>query len=178
MAASGLKLKPNTSNRRAFVILFLDFDGVLHPDPCYDTDQLFVHAPYLAATLEPFAEVSVVLSTSWRTSKPLDALIAPLPESLRERVVDITPDASSFRPPPHLLPYRRHAECMHWLETNRQLDQGWIAIDDRESWFAPECENLIVCNSQTGFDGTAACRLHAMLSLARERMLRGMDSFL
>ncbi len=160
------------------MILFLDFDGVLHPDPCYDSGQLFVHAPYLAATLEPFAEVSVVLSTSWRTSKPLDTLIAPLPESLRERVVGVTPEASNFRPPPPLMPYRRHAECVQWLTQNRQADQDWIAIDDRESWFMPGCENLIVCNSQVGFDGTAACRLHSVLSLARERMLRGMNPFL
>lgn len=160
------------------MILFLDFDGVLHPDPCCQTNRLFENAPRLAAVLDPFAEVCVVLSTSWRTTKSIDAMVAPLPPPLRERVVGVTPFASAFSPPPHLLPYRRHAECVQWLIENRQDDRDWIALDDRPSWFSPACEYLIVCNSQAGFNDEAAGRLRSSLTIARQRMLRRIDSIL
>lgn len=151
------------------MILFLDFDGVLHPDPCYDAGQLFVHAPKLAATLEPFAQLRVVLSTSWRSSKELALLLEPLPASLGQRVVGVTPNVSSFSPPPKLRPYRRQAECTRWLELNGGVDQDWLAIDDRPAWFVPHCEQLIVCHSQRGFNDEAAGRLHAALTTAALR---------
>ena len=160
------------------LILFLDFDGVLHPDPCYQTKRLFENAPRLAAVLDPFAEVCVVLSTSWRTGKTLDAMVAPLPQPLRERVIGVTPLASAFSPPPHLMPYRRHAECVQWMRTNGQDDRDWIALDDRASWFSPACEFLIVCDSQAGFNEEAAGRLRSSLTIARQRMLRRIDSIL
>jgi hypothetical protein len=158
------------------VILFLDYDGVLHPDPCYDTRRLFEHAPRLAAVIAPFPEVCVVLSTSWRTARAMDAVLAPLPAGLRERVIGATPFASAFSPPPHLLPYRRHAECVQWMIENRQADRDWIALDDRTSWFSPACEYLIACDSQAGFNDEAAGRLRAFLTIARQRMLRRVDS--
>ena len=160
------------------MILFLDFDGVLHPDPCYDAGRLFENVPRLAAVLDMFAEVCVVLSTSWRTTRTLDVMVAPLPATLRERVVGVTPFASAFSPPPHLVPYRRHAECVQWMIDNGQTDRDWIALDDRSSWFSPACEYLIVCDSQAGFNDEAAGRLRSSLTIARQRMLRRMDSIL
>jgi len=56
------------------MILFLDFDGVLHPDEVYlvhgrpvlrDDGSLFMWAPLLAEALTPFPDVQIVLSTSW-----------------------------------------------------------------------------------------------------------------
>lgn len=160
------------------MILFLDFDGVLHPDPCYDTRRLFEHAPRLTGVLHDFAEVCVVLSTSWRTSKSLAALTAPLPPALRERVIGVTPLFSSFAPPPHLMPYRRQAECAQWLHVSAQTQRDWIALDDRPSWFSPACEHLIACDSQAGFDDEAMGRLRSSLQLARQRMLRKLDASL
>jgi len=55
-------------------ILFLDFDGVLHPDAVYMRRQrpilkaegaLFMWAPILVQILDDFPMVSLVLSTSW-----------------------------------------------------------------------------------------------------------------
>ena len=58
------------------MILFLDFDGVLHPDPCFEEARLFENAPRLSAALAPYPEVAVVLSTSWRTQRTLAQLVA------------------------------------------------------------------------------------------------------
>lgn len=55
-------------------VLFLDLDGVLHPDAVYLSRQgptlkadgtLFVWTPILANLLVDFPMISLVLSTSW-----------------------------------------------------------------------------------------------------------------
>lgn len=157
------------------MILFLDYDGVLHPDPCADATRLFEHAPRLAQVLESFPGLGVVLSTSWRTKYPESALLEPLPASLRQRVLGLTPRASDFSPPPELLPYRRQAECMQWLQQHGMSGSAWWALDDRPDWFAPYCENLIECHPQRGFDERAAARLVGVLTLARDRIGDAVD---
>lgn len=67
------------------MILFLDFDGVLHPDAAFlvkgrptlkAEGQLFMWAPLLVDVLADFPEVQIVLSTSWRVSCHLAAPVA------------------------------------------------------------------------------------------------------
>ncbi len=113
------------------MILFLDYDGVLHPDPCLNSRRLFENVPRLNASLEEFPEVCLVLSTSWRTMQGLKELMSPLPEGLQSRVLGTTPIFSSFTAPPHLMPYKRHAECVQWMVDNDQSDRDWFAVDDR-----------------------------------------------
>jgi hypothetical protein len=159
------------------LIVFLDFDGVLHPDPCRD-EQLFEHAPRVARTLEEFPEASVVLSTSWRTFLDFQRLTVPLEGTLRRRVIGVTPRFSEFSAPRALVPYRRHAECVQWLADNGMQDAPWIALDDRPSWFEPYCENLIACDALVGFDDVAAARLRTGLLRARRQMTLSLDEIL
>jgi len=157
------------------LILFLDFDGVLHPDPCPDRARLFENAPRLAALLEDFPGVGVVLSTSWRTVRSEQELLAALPPSLRQRVLGMTPRCSDFSPAPGRLPFRRHAECEQWLRLHGMDDSAWIALDDRAEWFAPYCENLVECNPRVGFDERARARLAGAMTLLRQRAAREID---
>lgn len=157
------------------VVLFLDFDGVLHPDPC-PPEQLFQHAPRLATTLEEFPATGVVLSTSWRTFLPHAQLLALLPEALRSRVLGVTPRFGEFAAPPALAPYRRHAECVQWVRAHGVDEAAWLALDDRPSWFAPYCEQLVACDSRLGFDDAAAARLRFALARARARLARRIDA--
>jgi len=160
------------------VILFLDYDGVLHPDPCTEARRLFENAPRLARVLEGFPGVGIVLSTSWRTVRTERQLLDPLPESLRQRVLGVTPRRSDFTPPTELLPYRRQAECVQWLREHGMADCTWWAVDDRVEWFQPYCENLIECNSRIGLDERVAARLHSALTVARERISGDVDLML
>ena len=159
------------------MILFLDFDGVLHPDPCRD-DQLFANSPLLASVLADFPEASVVLSTSWRTFLDLDRLVAPLDPELQRRVIGVTPRFSEITPAPGLVPYRRQAECVQWLDDNGVRDAAWLALDDRASWFEPYCDNLIACDSLCGFDDAAAARLRSALLRGRRHMAQAVDAAL
>jgi hypothetical protein len=149
------------------LILFLDFDGVLHPDPCFDALRLFEQVPRLEAVLAEFPETDLVLSTNWRTDRTLTQLREFLGSAIATRVVGATPYFGSFAAPARLLPYHRHAECVQWLLENDAEDQAWIALDDRASMFAPACDQLIECDSARGLDDSAAGRLRFALLRAR-----------
>jgi hypothetical protein len=119
------------------LILFLDFDGVLHPDPCADAKRLFENAGRVADVLQAFPEVGVVLSTAWRTVRDESELLALLPQPLRERVIGATPRFDKSATAPARTPYPRHAEIEQWLAMQELLDAPWWALDDRADLFAP-----------------------------------------
>jgi HAD domain in Swiss Army Knife RNA repair proteins len=158
-----------------FVIVFLDFDGVLHPDPCLDATRLFENAPRLEQTLSDFPHVQLVLSTAWRQTGTYEQLLVLLPEALRARVIGVTPNFNEFPATAALVPYRRQAECMHWMRLNGMLDEAWLALDDRPSGFTPYSENLIACHPQSGFDVAVSARMRSALERHLQRGGRDID---
>lgn len=59
------------------MILFLDFDGVLHPwDPKtqLSEQQMFSLKPLLENTLRTFPNVEIVITSSWRQKYSLEKL--------------------------------------------------------------------------------------------------------
>lgn len=150
------------------IVLFLDFDGVLHPDPCRDRARMFEHAPRLAAALARFADMEIVLSTAWRTQHAPAALAAQLPPGLRERVVGATSCFHEIECAPALVPYRRQAECQHWID-RRRPGAPWFALDDRSEQFEPYCDRLIPTDSRIGLDDAALNRLRFALARASAR---------
>lgn len=86
-------------------LLYLDFDGVLHPSDVYRVPgvgpclagshasrghRLFEHAPLLAELLNPYPRVRIVLSTNWVFVLGYDRTKRHLPNDLRERVIGAT----------------------------------------------------------------------------------------
>lgn len=151
------------------MILFLDYDGVLHPDPCTDASLLFVNAPRLAEVLEEFPQVAIVLSTAWRQVRSGAELLDPLPAPLRERVLGVTPTYRDFAGSARRTAYPRQAECEQWLRTHSMSSSPWLALDDRAEWFVPYCENLIECDPRSGFDTRIERRLASTLAMACNR---------
>jgi hypothetical protein len=160
---------------RESVILFLDYDGVLHPDPCLDEKRLFENAQRLAKVLAPFPEVGIVLSTSWRNVRPDHELLDPLPEPLRQRILGRTPKFSQCTGAAARTPYQRHAECEQWLHDQQMQGCLWWALDDRADWFSPYCENLLECDPRYGFDERMSARLASTLELARRHAPQRLD---
>ena len=78
-------------------ILFLDYDGVLHPDDVYlergrpvlhaTGQQLFMWAPLLQDALTDHPDVRIVLSTSWARELRFTRARDKLPQGLRSRVI-------------------------------------------------------------------------------------------
>lgn len=144
------------------MILFLDFDGALHPRPTIgrsgETD-LFRSLHLLEDVLRQVPDVEVVISSSWREQHHLDELREHFGEDLRERIVGTTPlpgEDIDFAPS-GLVDYPRHTECVAWLSRWRPAGVPWLTIDDMAEEFAPRCQQLLLIDGDVGLDaGTSA----------------------
>jgi hypothetical protein len=146
-------------------VVFLDFDGVTHPEPCIDKD-LFCRLEDIASVLNRYTQVEVVISSSWRNHYKLSELqdfLSAIPPS---RIIDVTPSIkqpSSIWLPSSLPEFERQWEIETWMKVNRPWGTPWLAIDDRPRWFAPSCPNLLLTDRNTGFTGSNANVLAQMI---------------
>ena len=135
-------------------VLFLDFDGVLHPPKAIagarppltpaqilaGWPQTFQHLPLLAQLLQGHADVSVVVSSSWRlflNEQELAELLSPIKDwyvgALHPRVT------------------QRDEAIMQWLSEHQIAD--YVVLDDVPKFFAgypSQWPNLMVCNPALG----------------------------
>lgn len=127
------------------MILFLDFDGVLHSSD-NALDPLFCRNEFLWQVLRAKPEIEIVFSTSWREIHSLDELVrfATLGggEDLAHRFIGHTPKIKVPRD-------RRDMEIQSWLKTHRP-DAHWIAVDDMPELFNGSHPNLHVVGGGTG----------------------------
>lgn len=125
-------------------ILYLDYDGVLHPADVrvspseprrprvyargQPTDRpLFEHLPLLERLLEPYPQVHIILSTSWVREFGYEFALEQLTPSLRERVIGAT-----------LYPAPARYFCIQIDAEERGLTH-WLALDDDLNMW-PEAE--------------------------------------
>jgi hypothetical protein len=143
--------------------MFLDIDGVLHPEgvmaPAY-----FQHLSRLEDVLRRHPTVDVVISSTWRESHTLAKLKCRFAEDIASQVIDTTPTAPDQTLPVSLRAYRRQAEIETWLRRHQRVWEDWIAIDDKPWLFRPFCPNLIVIPGQTGLTDEHCRLIHGRLS--------------
>lgn len=153
------------TEKNSHCVLFLDFDGVTHPEPCFP-ENIFCRLPMIEAELRKFANLQIVVSSSWRDFYTLDRLRKNFSADLRPRVVGVTP--SNKRPsaswlPGHVPRHEREWEIQTWMKENCSWDTPWLAIDDRAHWFSPDSPNLLLTQATTGFTQQNQIRLNQML---------------
>ena len=132
--------------------LFLDFDGVLHPDRYslsnYDPDrvfrnnEIFSQAPILAALLTEYP-CQVIISSSWRFTHSLDEMKEKLPKGIAKNVAGVTGDA-------YVGPHPRYNEIKEYLMSHNKSFFSWRALDDAKLEFPNGCTDLILCDPNTG----------------------------
>lgn len=125
------------------MILFLDFDGVLHPDPPTQQLPLWWRAALLSEWLNMHPQVDVVISSTWRVGRTLDMLRDLLPSALARRVVGATGQI-------HEALYARQLECEAWMRSNRPTWRSWAALDDRAWNFRLFEKPFVLCDRRTG----------------------------
>lgn len=136
------------------MILFLDFDGVLHPDFARGKAH-FSAKPLLWRLLDSCPQVEVVFSTSWRSDHSVEKLIQLVTheggEHLAGRFIGGLPSIPfeanrNITGPVHL----REIAIRAWLAGNGLQGRNWIALDDDPTGFKPDCPNLILIDKMTG----------------------------
>lgn len=145
-------------------ILFLDFDGVLHPPEVHNTSdgpellthgKLFMHVRHLEDTLGYHPEVKIVLSTSWVSRMGYEATLSYMPVKLRARVVGTTwretqqVGTYSFDSQDRMTRFQQI-----WSYVYSHQIKNWLALDDlhsnTEQWPSEHKNHLILCNGKTG----------------------------
>jgi hypothetical protein len=145
------------------MVLFLDFDGVLHPEPCYDKDRLFCCLPRFENALLDFPYVEIVISSTWRETRTLFELRALFSPSFAGRIIGVTPSWKDHQDLLERIGYQRQAEIEAWLRESGEPWRPWAAIDDKPYLFKPFLPNLIKTNSNVGFEHEAELKLRHKL---------------
>jgi hypothetical protein len=141
------------------MLLFLDLDGVLHPNIVYDRTRLLVHRPALETVLRARPTVDVVISSTWRLTRTLAELRALFSEDVAPRIIGVTPQWTAIQDEASWGTYVRQAEIEAWLRMNGRPWETWVAIDDQAALFRPFCKNLVLTSAATGLDDTTCDEL-------------------
>jgi len=148
------------------MILFLDFDGVLHPryeNGPVPVEAAFCHLPRFEAVMHDFPEVQIVISSTWREQFSLDKLRTWFSADIAARIVGATPIVPADHPGSL---ERRESEIVAWLVEQGRSSEPWLALDD-STWQFRYCrDHLVACTSYVGLDGRAEARLRAALRSA------------
>lgn len=135
-------------------MLFLDFDGVLHPLG----KECFTHNPVFEALLREYPFVKVVFSTSWRHGHDNDIgrLAEYFSEDVRDRFIGCTPYLQEKWPP--YIKHERYKEIIAYME-GISYNGPWVALDDANDLFPEDLENYIQCLSWVGIDDSIVAKL-------------------
>ena|SRR6185369_5198182 len=153
------------------MILFLDFDGVLHPRPAPGSGEtdLFRSLHLLEGVLRQLPDVEVVISSAWRVSQSPDEIREYFAEDLRDRIIGMTPlpGEDIELAPSELVNFPRQTQCVAWLARNRPAGAPWLAIDDTAEEFEPRCAQLLLIDGWEGLTPESAAKLLGRLKADR-----------
>ena len=137
------------------MILFLDFDGVMHPNN--QPELLFVWVPRLARWLDAWPQVDVVISSSWRVAHSQHEMVEMLGPVIGSRVVGCAPWVDQTRDDNvypsaklHVLSHERQVQIEAWLASSWDPGRAWVALDDMPYLFRADCTRLVVCAGRHG----------------------------
>lgn len=154
---------PSHRATTAVQVLFLDFDGVMHPEFCHESKH-FVHLKNFEAVMRAAPHVELVISSTWRHKRSLEELKALFSDDVATRIIGTTPLYAQLENIPDTLQgYEREAECRFWLRQHGRAAQEWLALDDRSWNFRPFNSNVLLVDGNVGLSADAAQTLLARL---------------
>jgi hypothetical protein len=136
-------------------LIFLDFDGVLHPSH-FAGAAPFSRATLLEETLTLFSP-KIVISSSWRFTHNLEKLQKTIPEFISCLMIGATGPAVVGKHP-------RFTEIQNYLQGYGPVD--WKVLDDSYWEFPNPCPRLIRCNPNTGITDRQILELSQWLGQA------------
>jgi hypothetical protein len=143
-------------------LVFLDFDGVMHPAGC-DTSKHFCNLAHFEAVMREHPDAGIVIASTWRHAYPLSELKRHFSPDIGARIVGKTP-ALEDESDDHV----RYEEIREFMRHPQLAGAQWVAVDDSDFEFPPGCANLVLCDSVHGFDAAAAKVLRERLAAAKD----------
>lgn len=145
------------------MLLFLDFDGVLHPEnyPDADSGADLCHLPRLEAVLREFPDVDIVVSSMWRERMTLDQLRSFFAPDIQSRVIGVTPLPDRVH---GYAPAHREREIVAWLAQHGRESDDWVALDDADWQFENHQHRLVVCSPLEGLNAESELALRKHLA--------------
>ena len=147
------------------MILFLDFDGVLHPQ--YEgmptpAEELFCHLPRFETVIREFPTVQIVVSSTWRYKFTLDQMRTHFSPDIAARIIDATPKAENAGSGYQVT--RRENEILDWLAVSGNTGVQWVALDDAVWQFERYRDRVVDCTWYIGLDDAAMAKLRDVLA--------------
>ena len=147
----------------AMPTLFLDFDGVLHPEFCHESRH-FCCLPVLEEVVRQVPDCELVITSTWRLQQPLGRLRERFSRDVAARIVGATPKIGDLVDVPQpLVSYEREAECNAWLRAHDRAYLPWLAVDDRSWLYRPFCRSLFLVEGRTGLTSLLGAQLLSRL---------------
>jgi hypothetical protein len=135
------------------MLLFLDFDGVLHPVRSNGLG-FFCRLELLETTLARYPDVQIIISSSWREAYP-GGVLSDMLGRLGSRFIGLTP----------VLGESRYSEILKVMEAHPNIP--YVILDDDPSLFPTDCQELLLCDPLIGFDERAVEELERRIQSAR-----------
>jgi hypothetical protein len=132
-------------------ILFLDFDGVLHPS---FSENFFTRKDLLWSAIQN-RPPRIVVSSSWRFQHTLKKLKQLLGPDIGQYVIGATGEAFIGK-------YARFEEINQWIHMHNCAN--WIILDDSRYEFPENLPYLLLCDARIGLTQNTADQLQAWLA--------------
>jgi hypothetical protein len=161
-------------------VLYLDFDGVLHPKdveveprrgPFVSSPEghtIFEHAELLAGLLDPYPHVRIVLSTGWVKRYRYSGAQRRLPPRLFERCIGATWHREM---PLEVFEAMSRGQQVR-ADVARRQPQAWLALDDLdEGWEEARGHSVVITHP---IHGIGAPPVLELLKLCLQRFEAGL----
>ncbi|WP_144967686.1 HAD domain-containing protein [Herbaspirillum lusitanum] len=146
------------------MLLFLDFDGVLHPAIYKNNSDLFCRRSLLENSLRNCQHVDVVITSTWRENRTLEELRSLFSTDIRSRIIGKTPNWRDIQSPSEMGSYVRQAEVKSWLLHADKNWESWVVLDDQPHLFRPFLSNLVRTDPAIGLTNEICLILEEKLS--------------
>lgn len=155
-------------------VLYLDFDGVLHPEDVWVRPRggpyvrtphgrhLFEHVEVLVDLLAPYPALRVVLSTSWVCRYGYTGTVRFLPQRLATRCIGATYHSAMRRDA--FAQLLRGSQVLG--DVRRRKPAQWLAIDDVDEGWSGSLDHVVLTHP---IEGIAHPLVLATLTDALER---------
>lgn len=167
-------MNPGVPKGRNALVLYLDFDGVLHHENVRISNKqgpfllaperyrLFQHSELLAELLKPHPQVRIVLSTSWAVRYGVSGAANRLPPELRSRIIGGTFHNRYMRKDEFLQTPRGQQVI---ADVQRRQPHDWLALDDDwDGWTEPYATHWVRTHEYEGISAPE------VLATFRERL--------